>query len=709
MKEKKGGFTLPGESGYEALTLELAQRWGADVIRDSDGTDLSEEILNAGYGIYSTICIIREHNEWAKQNPGHLQQSFLMTPPKVATDHRIKIELLSAFYDEQFQVNESEESLNYWQVFDRTTGTEIPKNHWRYVDGNVLLEGVIPFHSYTVNFLAWRVWEEISMYNHVTNNWGNKEHLVPLDPRYPAVRQYLLDWLEQWCVAHPRTTVVRFTSLFYNFVWIWGSDAANRNLFTDWASYDFTVSPLALREFEQAYGYVITSEDFINAGKLQATHLPPTRAKKDWMDFISGFVLDFGRQLVDIVHKHGKKAYVFYDDSWVGLEPYGPNFAQYRFDGLIKCVFSGFEARLCAEAEGIKTRELRLHPYLFPTGLGGAPTFAPGGNPTRDAQVYWTRIRRALLRKPVDRIGLGGYLHLTQQYPDFVEYIETLAEEFRTIHELHETGRPAVLPVRVAVLHRWGKLRSWTLSGHFHETDTHPLIHIIEALSGLPVEVEFLSFEDVLAGGLEKIDAVINAGFAGSAWSGGGAWANPEVVSAITQWVYEGGFFLGVDEPSATPGFDTVFRMAPVLGVDMDTGARVCHGRWPVEISPSPYDTTPRHLKPKKGLYLTDGNAEVLAAEAGLPQFVRNRFGSGVGVYLSSFQVCAHNNRLLMEILSCDRQGDFLTDNPYTEAAAFGNRLAVVNNSAKPQCARIALYGQKEIKLAPYEMKVLTL
>lgn len=31
--ENKGGFTLPGEAGYEKLTLELAKKWGADVIR----------------------------------------------------------------------------------------------------------------------------------------------------------------------------------------------------------------------------------------------------------------------------------------------------------------------------------------------------------------------------------------------------------------------------------------------------------------------------------------------------------------------------------------------------------------------------------------------------------------------------------------------------------------------------------------------------
>ena len=45
IEKKKGCFTLPGEAGYEKLTLEMAEKWGADVIRDSDGTVLSDEIL----------------------------------------------------------------------------------------------------------------------------------------------------------------------------------------------------------------------------------------------------------------------------------------------------------------------------------------------------------------------------------------------------------------------------------------------------------------------------------------------------------------------------------------------------------------------------------------------------------------------------------------------------------------------------------------
>lgn len=109
----KGSFTLPGEAGYETLTLQLADKWGADVIRDSDGTALSDEITKAGYGIYSTICIIRDHNEWAKKNQDKLQQTFLMTSPVTADSGCLAIALMTDFFTEQFRVNDSAEAMRY--------------------------------------------------------------------------------------------------------------------------------------------------------------------------------------------------------------------------------------------------------------------------------------------------------------------------------------------------------------------------------------------------------------------------------------------------------------------------------------------------------------------------------------------------------------------------------------------------------------------
>jgi len=214
-KHTKGSFTLPGESGYEKLTLKMAEKWGADVIRDSDGTALSDEILNAGYEIYSTICIIRDHNEWATRHPQELQQTFLMSQPVTATEEFLSIHLLDGYYAQQFEINGSRESVKFWQVFDRTSGKEVSPRFWNYEkeSQNVVIETVIPFHEYTVNFLVYRIWEEISMYNHVTNNW-NKEHLMPIDPRSQDAQNYLCKWLENWCIQHKATGVVRFTSLF---------------------------------------------------------------------------------------------------------------------------------------------------------------------------------------------------------------------------------------------------------------------------------------------------------------------------------------------------------------------------------------------------------------------------------------------------------------------------------------------------------------
>ena len=707
----KGGFTLPGESGYEELTLQMAEKWGADVIRDSDGTVLSDEIIHAGYGIYSTICIIRDHNEWAGQNMDKLQQTFLCTPAVISEKEELTISLLESFFTEQFTLNDSEAAFRYWEVYDRTTNTRIPPADWTYDSrtGSVTIHNIIPYHKYTVSFLAYRIWEEISMYNHTTNHW-DKEHLMQIDPRYPEARSYMMKWMTQWCEAHPDTTVVRFTSMFYNFVWIWGSDIRNRHLFTDWGSYDYTVSALALDEFEQQYGYRMTAEDFINKGNFHVTHMPGTKKKADWMEFINDFTIQFGRQLIDIVHRYGKKAYVFYDDSWVGIEPYNGKFKEFGFDGLIKCVFSGYEARLCAGVD-VPTHELRLHPYLFPVGLGGAPVFCEDGNPTLEAKKYWNSVRRALLREKIDRIGMGGYLHLVEPYPDFCDYIEKAADEFRLIRSFHDAGKPYTIKTRVAVLHSWGRLRSWTLSGHFHETSMHDLIHINEALSGLPVEVSFLSFEDVRNGALKDVDVVINAGYAGSAWSGGDAWKDESLVTALTKWVHEGGTFIGVNQPSAIAGYDTYYRMAHVLGVDEDTGSRVCHGKWTFEAS-DPQKILPEgvSLNAADNRFLTDGNTRVLLADGANPLITINDFGKGKGIYLASFQVNLINIRMLYQLIRYAGgeapMGNYMTDNLYTECAYYpeSGKLVVINNSDREQTtAIITETGRFAVTMAPYD------
>ena len=195
-----GSFTLPGEAGYEALTLSLAEKWGADTIRDSDGTQLSDAILKTGHDIYSTLCLVRSDNAWARANPDKLQQNFLMSFPVVAESNSVTINPLAGYFREQFAVNGAADSLEWWQVFDRTTGREVPREQWAFdaATGTVSVSGATAWHKYTVNFLVSRLWEEISMYNHITNNWGDKEHLMAVEPRYPETQAHLLKWLDNW-------------------------------------------------------------------------------------------------------------------------------------------------------------------------------------------------------------------------------------------------------------------------------------------------------------------------------------------------------------------------------------------------------------------------------------------------------------------------------------------------------------------------------
>lgn len=724
MRNERGNFTLPGEAGYEALTLKLAEKWGADVIRDSDGTKLSDKITSSGYDIYSTLCLIRSDYDWAKQNTDKLQQNFLMSFPVIAEDEEVIISPLKGYFKEQFLLNKYDDPKEFWQVFDRTTGQEVSVRDWKFdaETETVKISHAKKWHEYTVNFLAIRIWEEISMYNHITNDWGDKPHLMAIEPRYKEAQEHILEWLKEWCETHPETNVVRFTSMFYNFAWFWGEDKEQRNIFSDWGSYDFTVNPIALRAFEKERGYKMTSEDFVQQGKYNATHNAPTRKYREWMDFVNEFVVEFGKKCVDLVHQYGKKAYVFYDDSWIGVEPYGERFDRFGFDGLIKCVFSGFEARLCGHAQGIETRELRLHPYLFPTGLSGEPTFAEGGNPTLDAKRFWKSVRRALLREPVDRIGLGGYLHLVEPFPDFCDYIEKLTDEFRMLKALHEEDSPYVVPCKVAILTAWGSLRSWTCSGHFHENLKRDLMHVLESLSGLPLEVTFLNFDELKEKGIpQDIKVLINAGEKNSAWSGGFYWEDESIVETISEWVNNGGSFIGIHEPSALDGGLHHLRLSSILGVDIDEGSRSCQGKYSYSIDHAHFinrKIDKIDLPKQEGVYLTDKQTIVLAEKEGAPLLTVHPFGKGKGIYLSSYRFNSTNTDLLLRTIcyagDCeDALEYYYTSNIETECAYYekSKKLVVINNSEEVQITDVTTRekGKLHIRLEPYEIEVIQL
>ena len=166
-------MTIPTDLDVVPETLELLKRWGADAIRDCDGTDYPEELKNVDAKVYSTYYTTRKDNAWAKANPDEIQQMYIMTPFYTAVSAELSVHLMDHLYPDMLKVNDHDDITRWWEVIDRTTGKVVPPEQWSYDSetGNVTIHSPQAFHDYTVSFLAYIMWDPVHMYNAVTNGW----------------------------------------------------------------------------------------------------------------------------------------------------------------------------------------------------------------------------------------------------------------------------------------------------------------------------------------------------------------------------------------------------------------------------------------------------------------------------------------------------------------------------------------------------------
>ena len=152
----RGRVTIPTDVDVVPETLELVKRWGADAIRDCDGTDYPEELKKVDAKVYATYYTTRKDNEWAKANPDEIQQMYIMTSFHTATGGTLSIHLMDHLYPDMLKVNSHDDITRWWEVIDRTTGKVVPTSEWSYSDetGDVTIHPAKAFHDYPVSFLA---------------------------------------------------------------------------------------------------------------------------------------------------------------------------------------------------------------------------------------------------------------------------------------------------------------------------------------------------------------------------------------------------------------------------------------------------------------------------------------------------------------------------------------------------------------------------
>ena len=691
---KKGRVTIPTNLDVVPQTLEILDEWGADAIRDCDGTEFPKELKDTGSKIYATYYTTRKDNEWAKAHPEEIQQMYIMTSFHTATEDKLKIHLMDHLYPDMLAVNTRDDIYRWWEVIDRTTGEPVSTELWSYDEetGNVVIRAAKLFHEYTVSFLAYIMWDPVHMYNAVVNDWKDVEPQITFDVRQPKTKAYSLERLRRFLDTHEYVDVVRFTTFFHQFTLIF--DEFAREKYVDWFGYSASVSPYILEQFEKEVGYPFRPEYIIDQGYMNNTYRIPSKEFKDFQAFQRREVAKLAKEMVDIVHEYGKEAMMFMGDHWIGMEPFMDEFASIGLDAVVGSVGNGATLRLFSDIKNVKYTEGRFLPYFFPD------TFHEGGDPVKEAKVNWVTARRAILRSPIQRIGYGGYLKLALEFPDFVQYIKEVCEEFRTLYDNIQGTIPYCVK-RVAVLNCWGKMRSWgnhMVHHAIYYKQNYSYFGIIEALSGAPFDVSFISFDDIKADKdlLKKFDVVINVGDADTAQSGGENWIDETIITAVREFVYNGGGFIGVGEPAAHQWQGRFIQLDDVLGVEEEHGFNLNTDKYNWEEHRDHFilkdaEGEVDFGEGKKNIYALP-ETEILIQKDQEVQMAVKTFGKGRGVYISGLPYSFKNSRVLYRAVLWSASAEeelhcWYSTNYNVEVHAYvkNGKYCVVNNTYEPQ------------------------
>ena len=691
---RRGRVTIPTDLDVVPETLEIMKRWGADAIRDCDGTDFPAELQNQDAKIYSTYYTTRKDNAWAKANPDEVQQCYIMTGFHTATGGALEIPLMQGISSELMEVNTRDDIKRWWEVVDRTTGEVVSVDAWDYnaETGCVVIANPDAFHEYTVAFLAYLIWDPVHMYNAVTNNWQNFEHQITFDVRQPKTHKFTMERLRKFIADHPYVNVIRYTTFFHQFTLMF--DELKRERYVDWYGYSASVSPYILEQFEKEVGYKFRPEYIVDQGYYNNQYRVPSKEFRDFQAFQRREVAALAKEMVDITHELGKEAMMFLGDHWIGTEPFMEEWKTIGVDAVVGSVGNGSTLRLISDIPGVKYTEGRFLPYFFPD------TFHEGGDPVKEAKENWVTARRAILRKPIDRIGYGGYLKLALQFPEFIDYVESVCNEFRELYENIKGTTPYCVKT-VAVLNSWGKMRAWGCHMVHHalyQKQNYSYAGIIEALSGAPFDVKFISFDDIRQNPaiLDSVDVIINVGDGDTAHTGGAEWEDAAISSAIRKFVHNGGGFIGVGEPSGHQYQGHFFQLANVLGVEKENGFTLNYDKYNWEANPNHFilaDVAGEvdFGEGKKSIYAYEGT-DILVQRDKEVQMAANSFGNGRSVYISGLPYSFENSRVLYRAILWAAHGEeilhkWFSTNYNVEVHAFvaNGKYCVVNNTYVPQ------------------------
>ena len=220
---------------------------------------------------------------------------------------------------------------------------------------------------------------------------------------------------------------------------------------------------------------------------------------------------------------------------------------------------------------------------------------------------------------------------------------------------------------------------------------------VIEALSGAPFDVSFISFDDIRENPelLDGIDVILNVGDAYTAYSGGAEWKDERIITAVRRFISRGGGFIGVGGPSAYQWQGRYFQLSGALGVEEETG-------YTLNIDKYNWEEHEHFItedckgeinfgEGKKNIYALEGAVVIRQIEEGV-QLAVNSFGKGRCVYISGLPYSFENSRLLYRAILWSAGAEkelhrWFSTNYNAEVHAYveNKKYCIVNNTYEPQ------------------------
>ena len=198
---------------------------------------------------------------------------------------------------------------------------------------------------------------------------------------------------------------------------------------------------------------------------------------------------------------------------------------------------------------------------------------------------------------------------------------------------------------------------------------------------------------------MDEIDVVLNVGDADTAYTGGDNWTDEKILTAVKGFIYNGGGFIGVGEPSAHQSQGHYFQLATVMGVEKENGFTLNvdkynweeHRHFITEDCQGEIDFG----EGKKNIYALDGT-EILVQRDEEVQMAVREFGEGRCVYISGLPYSFENSRLLYRSILWSSHSEenllrWYSTNYNVEVHAYvkNEKYCVVNNTYEPQSTTV--------------------